>query len=94
MYGGWQMLLQQLLQCLTSMQVSRSICTAHNNQEETRCAAYFTHAYLSLMQQMTYLHDSGAQFTKYLTIYRKFIVRSTYDSDLKRVKTSFRNIVS
>ena len=27
----------------------------------------------------------GAQFTKYLTI---------YDSDLKRVKTSFRNIVS
>jgi len=28
----------------------------------------------------------GAQFTKYLTIYRKFIVRSTYDSDLKVLK--------
>jgi len=27
-----------------------------------------------------------AQFTKYLTIYRKFIVRSTYDSDLKVLK--------
>ena len=33
-----------------------------------------------------------AQFTKYLTIYRKIIVRSTYDSDLQRAKTSFRNI--
>jgi len=43
---------------------------------------------------------TGAQFTNYLTIYRKiivslkFVVRSTYDSDLKRAKTSFRNIVS
>jgi len=35
-----------------------------------------------------------ARFTKYLTIYRKIIVRSTYDSDLKRAKTSFRKIVS
>jgi len=26
--------------------------------------------------------------------YRKFIVRSTYDSDLKRVEISLRNIVS
>jgi len=35
------------------------------------------------------LHDtcaySGAQFTKYLSIYRKFIVRSTYDSDLNEL---------
>jgi len=38
--------------------------------------------------------SSGAKFTKYLTIYRKFIVRSTYDSDLKSAKISFRNIVS
>jgi len=38
--------------------------------------------------------DAGAQFTKYLTIYRKIIVTSTYDSDLKRAKTSFRNTVS
>ena len=37
---------------------------------------------------------AGAQFTKYLTIYRKIIVRSTYDSDLKSAKISFRNIVS
>ena len=29
---------------------------------------------------------TGAQFTKYLTIYRKFIVRSTYDSNLKSAK--------
>ena len=29
-----------------------------------------------------------------LTIYRTIIVISTYDSDLKRAKTSFRNIVS
>ena len=29
----------------------------------------------------------GAQFTKYLTIYRTIIVRSTYDSDLKRAKS-------
>ena len=36
----------------------------------------------------------GAQFTKYLTIYRKIIVRSTYDNDLQRAKTSFRDIVS
>ena len=36
----------------------------------------------------------GPQFTKYLTIYRKFIVRSTYDSDLQHAKTSFRNIAS
>jgi len=28
----------------------------------------------------------GARFTKYLTIYRKIIVRSTYDSDLKSAK--------
>ena len=40
------------------------------------------------------VNETGAQFTKYLTIYRKIIVRSTYDSDLKRAKTSFRNIVS
>ena len=33
-----------------------------------------------------------AQFTKYLTIC-KIIVRSTYDSDLKRAKASFGNIV-
>jgi len=36
----------------------------------------------------------GAQFTKYLTIYYKFIVRSTYDSDLRCDKISFRNVVS
>ena len=36
----------------------------------------------------------GARFTKYLTIYRKFIVRSTYDSDLKSAKISFTNIIS
>ena len=36
----------------------------------------------------------AARFTKYLTIYRKIVVRSTYDSDLRRAKTSFRNIVS
>ena len=40
----------------------------------------------------------GAQFTKIsydlLYDYGKFIVRSTYDSDLQRAKTSFRNIVS
>ena len=35
----------------------------------------------------------GAQFTKYLTIYHKFIVRSTYDSDFKSAKISSRNIV-
>ena len=29
---------------------------------------------------------TGAQFTKYLTIYRKFVVRSTYDSNLKSAK--------
>ena len=29
--------------------------------------------------------SSGAQFTKYLTIYRKTIIRSTYNSDLKRI---------
>ena len=40
------------------------------------------------------LNRPGAQFTKYLTIYRKIIVRSTYDSDLQRAKTSFRTIVS
>jgi len=39
----------------------------------------------------------GARFTKYLTIYRtiiyfKFIVRSTYDSNLQRAKISLRNI--
>ena len=37
---------------------------------------------------------TGAQFTKYLTIYRKIIARSTNDSDLKSAKVSFRNIVS
>ena len=36
----------------------------------------------------------GAKFTKYLTIYRTIIVRSTSDSELQRAKTSFRNIVS
>jgi len=39
-------------------------------------------------------NESGARFTKYLTIYRKIIVRSTYDSDLKSAKISSRNIVS
>ena len=38
--------------------------------------------------------NPGARFTNYLTIYRKFIVRSTYDSDLKSAKISFRDIVS
>jgi len=38
--------------------------------------------------------DQGAQFTKYLTMYRKIIVRSTYNSDLKSAKISFRNIIS
>jgi len=48
---------------------------------------------------LTWLEDfltskwPGAQFTKYLTIYRKFIVRSTYDSDFKSAKISSRNIV-
>ena len=36
----------------------------------------------------------GAQFTKHLTIYRKIIVRSTYDSDLQRAKSSLGNMVS
>jgi len=36
----------------------------------------------------------AAGFTKYLTFYHKFIVTSTYDSDLKRAETSFGNIVS
>ena len=36
----------------------------------------------------------GARFTKYLTIYRKIIVRSTYDSVFKSAKISFMNIVS
>jgi len=36
----------------------------------------------------------GAQITKYLTIYHKIIVRSTYDSDLKSAKISFRNTVT
>jgi len=30
----------------------------------------------------------GAQFTKYVTIYRKFIVRLIYDSDIKIAKIS------
>jgi len=41
----------------------------------------------------------GARFTTHLTIYlsydyRKFIVRSTYDSDLKRAEISVTDIVS
>jgi len=40
---------------------------------------------------------SGVRFTEYLTIYHKgylkFIVRPTYDSDLRRPKSSFKNIV-
>jgi len=47
---------------------------------------------------MTSSTKPGARFTKYLTIYHttifKFIVRSTYDSDLKRAEISFRNIIS
>jgi len=49
------------------------------------------------MQQLQHGRRShpGARFTRYLTTYnRKFIVRSTYDSDLKRANVSFRNIVS
>jgi len=38
--------------------------------------------------------NPGARFTKYLTIYHKFIVRATYDSDERRAKISLRNIVS
>jgi len=30
--------------------------------------------------------EARAEFTKYLTIYRKFIVRSTYGSDLESAK--------
>jgi len=35
-------------------------------------------------------HSPATQFTKYLTIYRKFIVRSTYDSELKSAKNLFQ----
>ena len=38
-------------------------------------------------------YGSADQFTKCLAIYRKIIVRSTYDGDLKRAKTSLRSIV-
>jgi len=50
--------------------------------------------HLSLSIKSGHATQPGAQFTKYLTIYRKFILRSTYDSDLKRAKIYFRNIVS
>jgi len=36
-------------------------------------------------------HASGARFTKYLTIYRKIIIRSTYDSDLQCAEISLRD---
>ena len=41
-----------------------------------------------------HLHTTLARFTKYLTIYRKIIVKSTYGSDLQHAKISPRNITS
>jgi len=47
------------------------------------------------MQQylMPFQYTDEIQFTKYLTIYHKFIVRLTYNSDLQRGKISLKNIV-
>jgi len=42
-------------------------------------------------------HSTADQFTKYRTIYlfyHNFIVRSTYDSDFRRDKIYFTNVVS
>jgi len=38
--------------------------------------------------------SAGAQYTTYLTIYSKIIIRSTYDSDLRREKISLGIIIS
>jgi len=61
------------------------------------CKAFFRIVltkYLFIITVFSIDLDFWGRIYKYLTIYRKFIVRSTHDGDLKSAKISFRNIVS